>query len=972
MYNILAMNKAKEHSFFSLRNIFIYFAIVLLPLSVSYFAVRNMIVEQYNAQKDILKQKLNRQSAKIPLLAKDAYQFNDFFTTLFREKKLLSRSPKVLATLIDEINRRYPQAFKWIFWDEKADIIPVKSKNIVEGKSAWHGLFLHLMKKFNVLGNNAALQERKHFKGKMGPSLYILQKALGEDTKVEHLNTARNNPVNAQWFDRKCMIVWDIDVASYQYENVPERTRGGAMAMVFEDALPEHFWLLRLLKRRSRIKKTLPFPVVALNLSDKTPLYLEKSLRYPGVSTRLLKAYINRTDKIFEFDNYMAKASLLSQDSVIRVFSIVDLSALKEIKRRQLILLKIAVFSLLLVSLWLAYRLLRSYKGNYTLKKRIAGLFLISILLPVLSLVSIGRTFLAHEEKRLYEAAYSQMEEGIEALELRYKDAPRLMENEVFKDLKEFIGKDVKTLDQVKEGLAKAVAANLIKHYIIGDAEGDFLATNWEDIHPALKNALKFSLRKIIEVEIDMKNNRKSVLKSVIDDEMKGVLSVVGAMIDLSRPSHLRYYCFQDYHMYFLSAAISVKDKTRSVVVHIPEGFIERSFVRSEFVKNIMADGAARSEKYELNSELLFYSRYKSQKHLPAKTHLWNLLEEEFNRSYQLKVKETGFVRLNNEEFLYSLKPLRTMNTQSYIPCMLTSTKQIKNRLANVRLTIFILASFAILGAFILSLILASQLLVPIKEIDQAAQKIGKGDLEVRLPEMGNDELGRLSITFNDMVKGLRERERMQAYVSESVLEAVQDNKEHDAGKTIEATILFSDIRNFTGLTERYSPDRIFALLNEFLGGVEPVIRDNNGRVDKFIGDAVMAVFHDNKNEHHALSAVKAAVAMKRFVKNMNLKRKKQGQFSINIGIGISTGNVLLGDVGSLKRKDLTVIGDEVNLASRLESASKKGRHSRVIISGSTYRNIKNFVEVEEMPFSEIRGKKQAVKIYELVKLLKT
>jgi class 3 adenylate cyclase len=211
----------------------------------------------------------------------------------------------------------------------------------------------------------------------------------------------------------------------------------------------------------------------------------------------------------------------------------------------------------------------------------------------------------------------------------------------------------------------------------------------------------------------------------------------------------------------------------------------------------------------------------------------------------------------------------------------------------------------------------------------------------------------------------------MQAYVSDSVLEAVQDHADPTlgAGKIIEATILFSDIRNFTGLTEQYRPDKIFSLLNEFLGGVEPLIRANHGRVDKFIGDAVMAVFHDTTSEHHSLSAVKAAVAMKKFVKNLNLKRKKLGLFTINIGIGISTGRVLLGDVGSSRRKDLTVIGDEVNLAARLESASKQGRHSRIIISASTYANVRKEVEVEEMPFTEIRGKKQAVKIYELIKL---
>jgi len=211
----------------------------------------------------------------------------------------------------------------------------------------------------------------------------------------------------------------------------------------------------------------------------------------------------------------------------------------------------------------------------------------------------------------------------------------------------------------------------------------------------------------------------------------------------------------------------------------------------------------------------------------------------------------------------------------------------------------------------------------------------------------------------------------MQAYVSDSVLEAIQteDNIGMHAGKSVEVTILFSDIRNFTGITEENPPEKVFSLLNEFFGGIEPLIRQNNGRVDKYIGDAVMAVFHQTSPEHHSLSAIKAAFAMKKFVKKLNQQRSSEKLFTINIGIGISTGRVLLGDIGSERRKDLTVIGDEVNLASRLESASKKGQHSRIIISGSTLQHVHNHVTVEHMPFTEIRGKQQAVQIYELVSL---
>ena len=233
-----------------------------------------------------------------------------------------------------------------------------------------------------------------------------------------------------------------------------------------------------------------------------------------------------------------------------------------------------------------------------------------------------------------------------------------------------------------------------------------------------------------------------------------------------------------------------------------------------------------------------------------------------------------------------------------------------------------------------------------------------------------NDELGRLSITFNEMVKGLRERKRMSAYVSDSVLEAVKDDSDQSIheGKYVEATILFSDIRNFTGISESNEPEKVFKVLNEFFGGAEPIIRMQRGRVDKYIGDAVMAVFHQTQKEHHALSAIKAAVKMKSFVGLMNQERIEKGLFPIEIGIGISTGHVLLGDVGSRHRKDLTVIGDEVNLASRLESASKQGHYSKIIFSGQTLKFIEEYVEAVKMPFEEIRGKKNAVQIYEFIK----
>ncbi|MFZ5951938.1 MAG: adenylate/guanylate cyclase domain-containing protein [Candidatus Rifleibacteriota bacterium] len=965
------MNQQKWQNFFSIRFLFIFFAIVVLPLGVTWQAIHYMINEQYQARKDLLEQQLDLQTARIPILARDDYQFRDFFDSFFTSGKLLKSSPKAIAEVLERIEKVYPGGFRWIFWDRNAQIIPVDSKTILEGKKSWEVLFANLMKRFNVLGNASVFSATDHFKSRMGYSLGVLQRAIGPDHKVEHLHSAREKVIELKWFGKDCLTHWNIDVVSYQFENVPKEIRGGCLAMAFKDALGENFWLKRMLVRRPRQKKLLPFPMVAINLSDHTPLHIEDSLRFPGISHGLIKAYIDRDRSVFEYNNYMVKAAIHEDNSGLRIFSLVDLSKLRGERDEKITILTAAIIALFIVAIFTAWFLMNREQFSFSLRKRIAMLFLIAVFLPVLSLVSIGRVFLSHEENRLYESAYLRMESGLEALELRYKDAPRLLEKNLFSEVQSFLGSGPLKVEMLAPALEKAVDADLIKNYIVGDIKGNFIVDNWKEIHPAIKNALKLSIKKLIEVEFDIKTANKSLISEYVDEEIEGLLTTVNASFDLSRPSHLRYYCFQDFHMYFMSGSMLVDGQPHALILHVPDYFLERLFVRKEFARNIMASGLAGTDEFQLRSELFFYSRFKANEHLPAKAELFDKLDRDFKRAFNLKVQESGRITFEEEPFLYLIMPLRTMFQQSYIPCMLTTTKQIDQRLNSLRLAIFILASFASLGAVLLSMILAGSLLGPIQSIDKAAQLVGKGDLSVVVPSLGNDELGRLSRTFNDMVKGLRERERMQAYVSDSVLEAVQDEADPNigAGKIIQATILFSDIRNFTGLTETNRPEKIFELLNEFLGGVEPLIRENHGRVDKFIGDAVMAVFHQGRGETHALSAVNAAVAMKKFVKHLNLKRKKDGLFTINIGIGISTGMVLLGDVGSSRRKDLTVIGDEVNLAARLETASKQGRHSRIILSGSTYDLIKEGIEVEEMPFTEIRGKKQAVKIFELVKL---
>ena len=184
-----------------------------------------------------------------------------------------------------------------------------------------------------------------------------------------------------------------------------------------------------------------------------------------------------------------------------------------------------------------------------------------------------------------------------------------------------------------------------------------------------------------------------------------------------------------------------------------------------------------------------------------------------------------------------------------------------------------------------------------------------------------------------------------------------------------EATILFSDIRSFTDLSEPLSPQELMDFLNDYLKMMNMSIMVNHGFVDKFIGDAVMAIFdRTEQSSNDARNALNAGVGMLQVLGTMNQKRKRQGQIPISIGIGIHTGPVVFGTLGFEERMDSTVLGDAVNLASRLESLTKYYGAS-LLFSDQTFEALgdeKENLLIREIDTVMVKGRKQPVTIYEL------
>ncbi|MGB8782883.1 MAG: CHASE2 domain-containing protein [Terriglobales bacterium] len=230
------------------------------------------------------------------------------------------------------------------------------------------------------------------------------------------------------------------------------------------------------------------------------------------------------------------------------------------------------------------------------------------------------------------------------------------------------------------------------------------------------------------------------------------------------------------------------------------------------------------------------------------------------------------------------------------------------------------------------------------------------------------------SITSFRVIHEEREKRKIRKtfsqYLSPGVIALIEKDPEkyiRPGGEVRDLTVMFSDIRDFTSLSEGLTPDDLVTLLNQYLSAMTDILFRNLGTLDKYIGDAIMAFWGSPyPQKDHASSACRCALEMITALDNLNRKWAEQGRRPIAIGIGLNTGPVNVGNMGSDKRLAWTVMGDNVNLASRLEGMTKQYR-SRVIISESTYTEVAREFVAREVDRIRVKGKKQPVVIYELL-----
>lgn len=267
------------------------------------------------------------------------------------------------------------------------------------------------------------------------------------------------------------------------------------------------------------------------------------------------------------------------------------------------------------------------------------------------------------------------------------------------------------------------------------------------------------------------------------------------------------------------------------------------------------------------------------------------------------------------------------------------------------------------------ALLIGRSIAQPVDQLRAAAKAVTAGRLDVEVPLRRADEFGALIAEFNLMVKGLREKEHLRQtfghHVGHQAARQILARDPGLGGTEEEITVMFVDIRSFTERSASLTPAKAVSVLNEFLRVMVEVVEvEHDGMINKFLGDGFIALFGiDSSSRPHADEALAAGRAMQRKLAELNAERARRGDDSIEIGIGINTGPAIVGSIGSPERMEFTVIGNTVNVASRIESLSKTAG-TALLISKATRDALRAAPELRALPPQRIKGVAELVEVF--------
>jgi adenylate cyclase len=292
--------------------------------------------------------------------------------------------------------------------------------------------------------------------------------------------------------------------------------------------------------------------------------------------------------------------------------------------------------------------------------------------------------------------------------------------------------------------------------------------------------------------------------------------------------------------------------------------------------------------------------------------------------------------------------------------------------LTEMLVIVVFLVAVGLWAAIGLSLFVANSVASPLRELEAAMARVEGGDLDARAPVVSNDEIGGVAEGFNRMLAGLKERDFVKdtfgKYVTREIRDEILAGRVGLEGEQREVTILFSDLRDFTPWVEATEPREVVRELNRYFAEMEAAVRRHGGLVLQFIGDEIEAVFGAPvPAADHARRAVGAALEMRARLEQFNAPRMAGGKTPLRHGIGVHTGTVLAGSIGGGERLSYALVGDAVNLASRIQDLTKTAG-ADILVSATTRAALDSAVVVTPLPVVRVKGKSAEIEVFAVVR----
>ena len=427
--------------------------------------------------------------------------------------------------------------------------------------------------------------------------------------------------------------------------------------------------------------------------------------------------------------------------------------------------------------------------------------------------------------------------------------------------------------------------------------------------------------------------NNLALLKTALDDKAEMfTMTMIGKMINLEKeeisvakesvpnkdPISLREF---DSSIYFYAKD---KNNNKFYLLNKLNGTIYYNILHKYSEVNNLWFRPEYKYAYDTNLTIAINTNYAARNH--SLTQIPSLKTNSETNDLINKIiskKDSGYEKIKEEKETV-INEWLTSDESPYL--IAGSTKQKKNTYLSYIIGLifpFLLAYASILLALLNSLI-SSFIRKPINIYNEAINELADNKLGITIQPFSNDEFNNITSAFNEMSLALKQKEQIRRYVSDRLVQSVESNEVQKIGngKSEIVTILSSDIRDFTRISEKYEPYEIVEMLNSYFTLMQQAISENSGIIDKYIGDAIQAVFYDEpQKENMVIRATRAALKMRIALKEYNMERQTKGLFTIENGIGIDTGLAITGTIGTIKgRKDFSVNGDVIARAAELEA----------------------------------------------------